>query len=151
MVEKKVNEDAGDGNVEPQRKSPARNAAVELELRPQGAAGGDENKWNNDNSENHMADEDAEINRADPAVSEKWHGADSEMVDDVGDEKGSAADESSGHAGTVDGDASLADGDIAAEQAESATGVERGVEGGMRKQVVSSQLSVVSSEKSAIR
>ena len=73
MVEEEVDEDAGDGNVEPERKSPARNAAVELELRPQGAADGDENKWNNGDRENHVADEDAEINRADPAVSLKWH------------------------------------------------------------------------------
>jgi len=131
VVEEEVDENAGDGDVEPERESPASDAAVKLELRAQGAADGDDDKRNDDDGENGVAQEQGEIDGADEALSLEADGADLKMVDHIGDEEGGAANESGDHAGAVNVDATPKNSQVAGEEKQRAGGVQAGVESGV--------------------
>jgi len=143
VVEEEVDDDAGDGDVEPEREGPAGDAAMKFELTAQGAADGDDDKRNDDDGENGVAQEQREIDGADEALSLEADGADLEMVDHIGDEEGGAANESGDHAGAVNVDATPKDSQVAGEEKQRAGGVQAGVESGVGEHA-SSQLSAVS-------
>lgn len=134
MVEQEVDDDAGDGYVEPNGESPAGDATMKFKLLTQGAANGDENHRHNRDSENRVADQQREIDRADIALALESNGAHLEMVNHIGDKEGGAAHESGNHAGPVHVDATASDGQVAGKEKQGAGGVEAGVERGVGEQ-----------------
>ena len=134
VVEEEVDEDAGDGDVEPEREGPAGDATMKLELAAQGAADGEDHQGNDGHGKYGVTDEQGEVDGADISLPLEADRADLKMVNHIGDEEGGAADERGDHASAVDVDATAQDGKVAGEEKQGTRGVERGVEGGVREQ-----------------
>ena len=66
--EEVVDDDAGDGDVEPDGERPAGDGAVAREARAQGEVQSDEDERDDDGGENRVGDEDGEVNGADSSL-----------------------------------------------------------------------------------
>jgi len=131
-VDEKVDDDAGDGDVEPERESPAGDEAVLVEAGEEGSAKGDEDERDDDDGEDGVGNEEGEVDGADPALAaEVDHLVDADVVDEVGDEEGAGHDEGGEHEDFVEAALAGADGGVAESEENGASTVEGGVEGGV--------------------
>lgn len=87
MIEHPINQDAGEGDVKPDREGNAGDRDVAVELAFEGAAECDEGQRHHGDGKNCVRDEDCEINRTDPTLSRERRGAVKIVVGEIGDEK----------------------------------------------------------------
>ena len=146
MVDHEVDDDAGDGDVEPEGEGPAGNAAMLVETFEESATKGEDDEWNDGDREDGVGDEDSEIDGTDPAVAlEKDYLVSAEVMDYVGHQEGAGDEEGGEHEFLVEVAFAVADGGVAGSEKDGAGAVEGGVEGGLghRKfSVISYQFSV---------
>lgn len=121
--EKEVDEDAGDGDVEPERKGPAGDGFVAAEASAQRERQSDEHERNDDCGEDGMADEKREIRGANGAVAGKRDDSGVSMEVEIGDEEGDGTGDGGQHADFVLKDLAAANEDVAGREKHSAGGV----------------------------
>jgi hypothetical protein len=132
LVDHEVDDDAGDGDVEPERQGPAGDEAVLIEALEEGAAKRDDDERNDGDGEDGMGDEDGEVDRADPTLSlEQDDLVSAEVMDHVGDQEGAGDEEGGEHELFVEFALAGAYGGVASGKENPACAVEDGVEGGV--------------------
>lgn len=140
-VDQEIDDDAGNGDVEPERESVSCDEAVLVEAGEEGSAEGDEDERDDHDCEDGVRDEDSEIDGTDPALAvEVDHLVDADVVDEVGDEEGTGDEEGSDHEDFVEAAFARADGGVA-DGKENGTGA---VEGGVEGRVGHEEFSVLS-------
>lgn len=97
-IQHQVNDHARDRYKQPQRKRPSSDAAVLVVLRRQASGHRNQNGGDDYGRENHVRDEDGEIDRPDPAGPPEWHRTDLSMVDHIRRQKQRRYDKSGDHA-----------------------------------------------------
>src|SRR5262249_12871899 len=108
---------------------PAGDSAVSLEVIAQGTGQRDQGERYDGDSEDRMGSENREIDRANPALPLETHGADLQVIDDVGDQEYNGAGKGAEHARLMRLDAAGADEEIAERQQDRGGRVEDGVQG----------------------
>ena len=131
MVEHEVDDDAGDGDVEPEGEGVAGDEAMLIEFFEEGAAEGDEDERDDDDGEDGVGEEQGEVDRANQTLSLEGDVADAVVVDEVGDEEGAGDDERGEHEFLVELGFAVADGGVATGEENGAGTIEGGVEGGV--------------------
>ena len=135
MVDQEVDQDASDGDVEPEREGPPGNEAVFVETLEEGAAQGDDNERDDDDGEDGVGNENREIDGANPALAlEENDLVNAVVVDEIGGQEGAGDNKCGDHEGFVQSDFARTDGGVATSEKDGAGSVERGVESGMREQ-----------------
>ena len=132
MVNHEIYDDAGDGNVEPQRQGPARDDAVLVETLQPGATQRDDDHGNDNDGENGVRGKQSEINGADPTLAlEVNYLTDAYVVDDIGNQERAGDEEGGDHELLVKRNLPGTDGRIAGGEQNGASAVESGVECGV--------------------
>lgn len=132
LIDEEVDDNAGDGNVEPEGESPAGDEAMFVETREPGPAESDDDERNDDNGENGVGREDGEIDGPNPALTLEMDDlVNAHVVDQVGDQEGAGDEEGGDHECFVDVALAGTDGSVASGEENSAGTVEGGVESGL--------------------
>src|ERR1700751_5316608 len=97
-VEQPVNDHAGDGDIEPERKRPARNLHVAAKFLTQPIAQRNHRERHNCDGENRMRNEQREVHRPDPSLAPKADKPGVKMKIEVAAEKNDRARERAQHA-----------------------------------------------------
>jgi len=129
-VEQEIDDDAGDGDIEPDREGPAGDAAVTVEFLREGAGKRDQRERHDDDGQDSMRAEQREIDGADPSLAGERHDAGMQMVDHVRSEKDYRAGKSDEHANAMGSDAMAASLHIAGSEKNGARKLHDGVECG---------------------
>ncbi len=87
MIEHPIDDDTGDGDVEPKGERPACDGFVAIELFTESAAEGHEYKRDDGDGENDMGDEDEEVDGAHPTLAGEFCGAVTVVIDEVTDQE----------------------------------------------------------------
>lgn len=122
-----VDDDARDGDVEPERERPASDGFVAMEAAAQSEIQSDEHERNDGSGENGMADEKRKIRGANWAVAGETDHAGVGVKVEIGSKKARGADEGGEHAGLVLENLAAANEKIARAQKDRAGGVENRV------------------------
>jgi len=132
LVDQEVDDDAGDGNVEPEGQGPAGQETVLIEELVESAAQSDDDEWNDRDGQDGVGYEDGEIEGTDPALALEMNDlVNAHMVDHVGHQE-SAGDAAGGeHEEFVDVTLAGPDGGVAGGEENGARPVEDSVERGM--------------------
>jgi len=101
LVQHQINCHAGDRDVKPDGKSPARDAPVRIESFTQGAKQRDQRQRYHRRGEDSVADEDRKIDRANPTLAFEPDRTDLEVVHQIGNEKYRRTKERRQHAGAM--------------------------------------------------
>ena len=128
LVEEEVDDNAGEGDVEPEGESIAGDEAVFIEFFEEGAAERDEDERDDDDGEDGVGDEQGEVDRADQTLALEGDMAHAVVVDEIGDEEGAGDEERGEHELFVELDFAVADGGVATGEENGASAVEGGVE-----------------------
>lgn len=126
--EEVVDDDAGDGDVEPERERPASNGFVAVEAAAEGEIQRDEDERNDYGGENCMADEKREIRGANGALAGETDKSGVSVEVKIGCKKAGGAGEGGEHANFVLENFAAADEEISGAQKHGAGGVENCVE-----------------------
>lgn len=86
-VEHPVDNDSGDGDVEPERQCPTGDPLVPLELSPESPDKGDQDQRDNGSSQYCVGDQDREVERANPTSTFKRDRADLVVIGEIRDQK----------------------------------------------------------------
>lgn len=123
-----VDDDAGDGDVKPERERPASDGFVAMEAAAQGEVQSDEHERDDDGGENCMADKKREIRRANGALAGETDESGVIVEVKIRDEKTCGASDGGEHARLVLENFAAADKEISSAQKDGAGGVEKCVE-----------------------
>src|SRR5262245_2116997 len=134
-VEHPEDDDAGDGNVEPQRERPARDPHVTNELRRRPPPDRRERQGHDRRRQHDVGDQQREIHRPGPSLPRERPRARVPVVEDVGDEEERRDAEGAEHARDGSGPAPPPDEAVPRREQCRAHAVERGVEGRERTHV----------------
>lgn len=128
MIKHPVDNDAGEGNIEPDGKSNPRDLDVAAKLASEGAGEGHEGQGHHRHSKNGVRNEDRKIKRPNPAVSRKGRRPVEIMIREIGNQKKSGGPEGRTHTEGVARPGALPDEDPAQNQEERARGIEPRIE-----------------------
>jgi len=132
LVDHEVDDDAGDGDVEPEGEGPAGDEAVLIEPFEPSAAERDDDERNNGDRQQGVRDQNREVDRADPALSlEEDHLVNAQVIDHVRHEEHAGGDNGGDHEDFVDVALAETDGGVPCREENGTGAVERGVEGGV--------------------
>jgi hypothetical protein len=132
LVDHQVDNDAGDGDVEPKGEGPAGDEAMLIEFFEEGAAKGGKDERNDDDGKDGVRGEQGEVDGTDPALAlEVDHFPNADVVDDVGDEERAGDEEGGEHEFLVEFAFTGTDGGVATGEEDCADAVECGIEGGL--------------------
>src|SRR2546423_9170037 len=87
MIEHEVDDDAGDGNIQPKRQCPTRDSFMTREISALGTAHSDNYKRHDNDGEKRMRRQDCEINRSRNSLPSEASDAVMLMIDDVREQK----------------------------------------------------------------
>ena len=136
LVDHEVDDDAGDGNVEPEGEGPAGDEAVLVEAFEPSAAESDDDERNDDDGQQGVRDQNGEVDGADPTLSlEEDHPVNAQVIDHVGYEEGAGGNNGGDHEDFVDIALAGTNGGVACREEHGTGAVERGVEGGVGEHV----------------
>lgn len=128
MVKHPVDEDACEGDVEPDWEGEAGDFDVPLELTFEGTNKRNESKGGHGYSQDRMRNENRKINRPNPALPRKGGGAVEKVINKIRDQEQSRGSERGTHAEGVSGPRSLSNQDKAQDKKESAGRVKTCIE-----------------------
>ena len=132
LVDHEIDDNAGDGDVEPEGEGPAGDEAVLVETLQPSAAQSDDDHGHDDNGENGVGQEQSEVDGANPTLTlEMDHLMGASVVDEIGNQEGAGNEESGDHEFLVERDFAGTNRGIAGDEEYSADAVEGGVEGGV--------------------
>ena len=132
LVDHEVDDDAGDGDVEPQWKGPAGDEAMLIETLEKRAAQCDQYEGNDHDGEYCVRGEEGEVDRTNPALALKVdYLANTNVIDDVGDQKRAGDYKGGNHQALVDLDFMEVNREVTTGEEDGADAVECGVEGGL--------------------
>src|SRR6516165_194853 len=132
LVDQEVDDDAGDGDVEPEGKGPAGDKAVLIEAFEPSATERDDDERHDSDRQQSVRDQNGEVDRADPALSlEEDHLVNAEMVNHVGNQESTGDDHGGDHEDFVDVALAGTDGGVTGGKENGTGAVKRGVEGGV--------------------
>ena len=129
-VQHPIDNNAGEGDVEPDGESVAGDFAVCGEAALEGAGEGEDGEDGDGGGEDGVGEEDGEIDGANGSGTGEADRADFEVVDEVGDEEDDADAEGGEHGVFVGFALAVADEDVAGDEQHGGEGVKRGVDGG---------------------
>src|SRR6266571_857516 len=129
-IEQKIDDHAGDGDVQPDGQSPAGDAAMAIEFLRQGARERDQGQRHDDDGQHGVRAEQREVYGTNPALPLEMHNAGPQMIDHVGSEKNHRARKRNEHAGAMRRDAPAADLHIARREKNGAGGIQDRVQCG---------------------
>ena len=136
LVDHEVDDDAGDGNVEPEGEGPAGDEAVLVEAFEPSAAESDDDERNDDDGQQGVRDQNGEVDGADPTLPlEEDHPVNAQVIDHVGHEEGAGGNNGGDHEDFVDIALAGTNGGVACREEHGTGAVERGVEGGVGEHV----------------
>ena len=115
-IEHPVYDDSGHGNIEPDRKSPAGDAPVQIEAFSKGPKDCYQSQRYNRRRQNGVREKNREIDESDTALPFEWNGTDLVVVDEIRSQEKNRACESSEHARFVRRDISRSNEKISADQ-----------------------------------
>ena len=132
LVEHEINENTGDGNIEPEGKCPASPSAVALEATPDRVRHGRKNERHDDNGQNDVGDKHSVVESLPEPFSAKRgvHTLHQNFVQHVGYEEDARNGEGPNHTSPMRYLAFGLDENKASEEEESGNGIEAGVECG---------------------
>jgi len=87
MIKHQIDDYAGDGNIQPHRKGPARDGAMAQEVATQRSTQRDDDEWHNNHSQNRVRRQYREIDWARDSLPGEARRAVMSVIDDVGNKK----------------------------------------------------------------
>ena len=138
-IEEQIDQNAGGRDVHPDRKGPAGDPTVALEIPPPGADQRDRRQKRNRCGEEGVADQNGKIDRPNPSPAREGDRADVVVIDQIGGQEKDGYNKCAEHEPHMDADVFFPDLEVTRDQQNAAQRVQAGVEGGQDFQYVQSR------------